>query len=233
MYVQCIYLDLLWAILIIKSVFAELIISGVLNPKYNALPYGVVIELFAVGNITDMSRYGIGVAHYLNFNSLGVKYTFDTFPLEDGSYVYFVNTREKNIKTKLETFLGKGIARIYESTRLCFELFGYEAIELYKDGQVIDTVGEMGVDGTRKWWHYKHGWLYRLSSASSPAVTWKQADWSKSGSRSLTIWTNNLANTLPFPAMTFSVQTGEYYATFFKTMVSIRLPPPPPLPKDR
>ena len=117
---------------------SDLVISGVIDgPLSGGVPKAV--ELFVVNDIADLSVYGIGSAN----NGDGTDGEEFTFPAgasaSAGSYIY--------IASEVEGFTAFfGSAPDYDSSSMAIN--GDDAVELFKDGSVIDTFGDINTDGS-------------------------------------------------------------------------------------
>jgi len=58
---------------------------------------------------------------------------------------------------------------------------GDDAIELYENGNVIDTFRDINLDGSGEPWDYLDGWAKRASSTGPDGVVFDIAAWSFSG----------------------------------------------------
>ncbi len=65
---------------------------------------------------------------------------------------------------------------------------GDDALELFKEGVVVDVFGDINVDGTGQAWDYKDGWAYRMSG-TVPSSIFDVADWTFSGTDALDLGT--------------------------------------------
>ncbi len=124
---------------------------------------GKAIHLFAAASINDLSQYGIGVANNGNGGD-GQEYTFPSIPVDDGDHILLARD-----SSALSFYLG-----------VCYQMFdviiiasnaidqnGNDAIELYKDSVVVQTFGDINVDGAGTPWEYLDSWAYQTGSFSS------------------------------------------------------------------
>ena len=129
-----------------------LVISAVYDgPLPGGIPKGV--ELYVYNNIADLSVYGIGSANN-GEGSDGEEFTFPEISVDAGTYIYIAS--EETAFT--EWF---GFAPDYTSGSMSIN--GDDAIELFKDGAVIDIFGLIDVDGSGEPWEYMDGWAHRVS----------------------------------------------------------------------
>ena len=121
---------------------------------------GKAIHLIANSDIPDISVYGIGIAN----NGGGSDGQEDDFPVMSvaaGDHILFARS-----PLAMENYFG-----------LCFSDFdhvleagsnisqnGNDAVELYEHNQVIETFGDINVDGTGELWEYTDSWAYKLGN---------------------------------------------------------------------
>jgi hypothetical protein len=165
-------------------------ISGVLD---GPLPggYPKMIELYALGEVTDLSAYGIGIAN----NGGGTD--GEEFELSGtaaaGSFVTVAYE-----SAKFAEYFGE--APVLVSRKASFN--GDDAIELFFDGAVVDVFGDSGVDGTNQAWEYMDGWAYRRAG-SVPSSSFQIGEWTFSEPNALDGCTSNIACGSSFPLMSF------------------------------
>ena len=166
-----------------------LVISGVIDgPLSGGLPKA--IELTAVEDIADLSIYGLGSANN-GGDSDGQEFDFPTGTLAAGESVY-VTTDEQGFTDWF------GFAPTHAGVAAA-SINGDDAIELYRDGAVIDLFGQPDTDGTGTAWEYQDGWAYR-KAGTGPSVTFDPVDWSFSGPDALDGAASNADSATPFPA---------------------------------
>ena len=132
----------------------DLVISGVIDgPLSGGVPKAV--ELFVVNDIADLSAYGVGSANN-GGGTDGEEFTFPTgVSASAGTYIY--------VASEIDGFTAFfGSAPDYDSSSMGIN--GDDAIELFKDGSVIDTFGDINTDGNGTAWEYLDGWAYRTES---------------------------------------------------------------------
>ena len=137
---------------------------------------GKAIHVRAVQNISDLSIFGIGVANN-GGGSDGQEYTFPSISVTAGD----------------EILLARDTAEMAMYFDSCFSNFhhvlqatnsisqnGDDAIELFKNGNVIETFGDINVDGTGEPWEYMDSWAYKLGpTVGAPGLTsFSGFDWS-------------------------------------------------------
>ena len=87
---------------------------------------------------------------------------------------------------------------------------GDDAIELFSGGTVIDTFGDINVDGNGELWEYLDGWAYRTSGtvAGSFVVT----DWTYSGANAWDGASTNDSSGAVMPLGVYAVPEPNSYA---------------------
>lgn len=138
----------------------KLIISGVYDAtRGNNTPSG--IELYAIGNVIDLSQYSIEVS-----NGVGALIGTFNFPISSvgqGDYIYISNSN-------VEFFEFFGFSPNYVSSVI--NLNGAYRITLVHNGTPVDKYGE-GAVGT---WNYADGWAYR-EDQHMPSATFDPSEW--------------------------------------------------------
>ncbi|MDY6884555.1 MAG: nuclease, partial [Pseudomonadota bacterium] len=177
----------------------DLVISGVIDgPLSGGVPKAV--ELFVVNDIADLSAYGVGSANN-GGGTDGEEFTFPTgVSASAGTYIY--------VASEIDGFTAFfGSAPDYDSSSMGIN--GDDAIELFKDGSVIDTFGDINTDGNGTAWEYLDGWAYRTSGQSANGGNFDSANWTFSGVDALDGATTNTDATTPFPTGTFTTEGGD------------------------
>ena len=172
----------------------DLIITGVVDGSLsNGLPKA--IEFYVVNDICDLSAYGFGSANN-GGGSDGQEYTFSG-SARAGDYLYVSSE-----SAGFTSFFGFAPT----DTASAANINGDDAIELFKNGEVIDVFGDVNVDGQGEPWDYGDGWAYRVSQTAADGA-FELNSWRFSGPDALDDALSNAAAPVPFPTMTFS--TGE------------------------
>ncbi|MEC9170226.1 MAG: ExeM/NucH family extracellular endonuclease, partial [Pseudomonadota bacterium] len=176
----------------------DLVISGVIDgPLSGGVPKAV--ELFVVNDIADLSTYALGTAN----NGGGTHGEEFTFPAgasaSAGTYIY--------VASEIDGFTAFfGSAPDYDTSSMGIN--GDDAIELFKDGSVIDTFGDINTDGSGTAWEYLDGWAYRTSGQTANGGSFEASNWTYSGVDALDGSTTNTDAATPFPAGTFTTEGG-------------------------
>ena len=137
---------------------AQLSLRGVIDFDLpTAGSTGKALHLRADSAIQDLSRFAIGVANN-GGGTDGIEYVFPSLSLSLGD----------------DIILYRDSAAITNYFQSCFSNFeiklqasnsisqnGDDAIELFKDSVVIETFGDINIDGTGTSWEYTDSWAYK------------------------------------------------------------------------
>lgn len=172
----------------------SLVIIGVYDgPNTGGTPKGV--ELYALADIADLSLFGISsVTNGAGTNGSTIEFTFPADALTAGQSI-FVATEA----TEFTNFFG--FAPDY--TTGVVGINGDDAIELYENGVIIDTFGDVNMDGSGTPWDYLDGWAYRVSNTGPDGTSFIIANWTFSGINQLEGATTNAACAVPYPLGTY------------------------------
>ena len=161
---------------------------------------GKAIHVKAVHNISDLSIFGIGVANN-GGGTDGQEYTFPSISVNAGENILLARDTAE-------------MALYFDS---CFSNFhhvllatnsisqnGDDAIELFKNGNVIETFGDINVDGTGEPWEYSDSWAFKLGptvGVPSP-ISFSGFDWSFGVVNCSDGSTTTLSSSCPYPLCT-------------------------------
>jgi hypothetical protein len=118
-------------------------------------------HLFALQDIADLSIFGAGIASNGQATSDGVEIPFPSIAVSAGDHILVI--RDLDVANAQAYFEG------------CYSKFdhiipdggvtsnGDDTIELFKNNTLIETYGELGVDGTGVFWEYDNSWAYKVS----------------------------------------------------------------------
>lgn len=185
------------AILVTSLSFGQdMIITGLFD---GPLPGGVpkVAEIYVINNIADLSIYGLGSAN----NGGGSDGEEFTFPADTASAGEFIYVAKEDAGGEFNAYFGFQPNYI-ESSAVNFN--GDDAVELFMGGNVIDTFGDINVDGTGEPWEYLDGWAYRNDNTGPDGTTFLISNWYFSGVDANDGQTTNATAPTPFPLGTFS-----------------------------
>ena len=73
---------------------------------------------------------------------------------------------------------------------------GDDAIELYKNGIVIETFGDVNIDGTGELWEYKDSWAYKMDTGS---IVFSGFNWITGGVDCTDFSVTSLSSNCPYP----------------------------------
>ena len=172
---------------------------------------GKAIHVRANQNISDLSIYGIGIANN-GGGTDGQEYTFPSISLNTGEEVivcrdtaainsYFVGCTPFNL--------------VILDNQAVITQNGDDAIELFENGVVIETFGDINVDGTGEPWEYKDSWAYKDTSGS---VTFNGINWTMGGVDCTDGSTTSISSNCPYPICL--TQTGNVSDVTFKVDMS-------------
>lgn len=182
-----------------RAIATDLLITGAIDgPLTGGLPKAV--ELYVVNDIPDLSIYGIGSAN----NGGGTDGEEFTFPADAASAGQFIYIATESVE--FANFFG--FAPHY-TDGTAVSINGDDAIELFQNGAVIDTFGDINVDGTGQPWEYMDGWAYRVSGTEADGTIFNIANWTFSGPNALDGETSNATAAVPFPIGTFVPLAGD------------------------
>ncbi|MGB1268115.1 MAG: T9SS type A sorting domain-containing protein [Flavobacteriaceae bacterium] len=170
----------------------SLVLTGVFDgPLTGGTPKGV--EIFVLQDIADLSKYGVGSANN-GGGTDGQEFTFPAVAATAGTYIYITDNT-----TDFTSFFG--FAPDY--TDGFASINGDDAVELFENGQVIDTFGDISTDGTGEAWDFLDGWAYRVAD-TGPDGGFIIGNWTFSGTNQLEGGTTNSTTSTPFPIGTYA-----------------------------
>ena len=176
---------------------SDLVITGVVDgPLTGGIPKA--IEFYVINSIPDLSIYGVGSENAAAGGGV-VEFTFPADPATAGDYIYVASE-----STEFTNFFG--IAPDY--TNGVAGINGDDSIELFQNGSVVDTFGDVNTDGTGEPWEYLDGWAYRNDGTGPDGSTFVLGNWMFSGINALDGETLNSSAATPFPIGTYSVSGG-------------------------
>ena len=119
---------------------------------------GKAIHLVATSDITDLSVFGIGVANN-GGGSDGMEYGLDAVSASSGDDILVVRSVEAMSAYFADCYSAFDIIMIANGK---IDQNGDDAIELYEGESVIETFGDVNVDGTDQVWEYLDSWAYKV-----------------------------------------------------------------------
>ncbi|MDC3104804.1 T9SS type A sorting domain-containing protein [bacterium] len=131
---------------------------------------GKALHLKANSNISDLSNYGIGVANNGNGGD-GQEYSFPSISVQAGDHILLARDT-----ISMATYFNSCFSQfdhVLAATNAISQN-GNDAIELFKDSIVIETFGDINVDGTGLAWEYLDSWAFKDPSGG---VTFSGGNW--------------------------------------------------------
>jgi hypothetical protein len=172
----------------------DLVITGVIDgPLTGGLPKA--IEFYAQVAIPDLSIYGFGSANN-GGGTDGQEYTFPSAAVAAGTYIWVATEA-----TAFTNFFGFPPTYVNSNAP---NINGDDAVELFKNGVVIDVFGDINQSGSGQPWDYLDGWAYRVNNTGPDGSTFVLSNWFFSGINALDGVLTNASANLPFPIGTYS-----------------------------
>ena len=122
---------------------------------------GKAIYMVANGNIKNLSSYGIGIANNGN-GSNGQEYRFPNLSVSAGSQIVVVRD-----STALATYMAScwsNFTHVFVDSNGVINQNGNDAVELFRVGDVIETFGDINLNGTGQPWEYTGSWAFKNGS---------------------------------------------------------------------
>ncbi len=121
-------------------------------------PDGKAIHLFAKENIEDLSTYAIGVANN-GGGSDSIEYRFPMMPVSAGEDILLVRS-----DSAMGAYFGDCFMDFEHviTSNDAISQNGDDAIELFGDTTVIETFGDINIDGTGEAWEYTDSWAFKM-----------------------------------------------------------------------
>jgi hypothetical protein len=188
---------LAFSILLRAQPNTALMLTGVFDgPLLNGQPKGV--ELFALDTIPDLSIYGIGSANN-GGGTDSVEFTFPPRRVSKGTFLFLTGD-----SLEFQKFFGFAADFVHAGNNSSVNINGDDALEIFKNGVVVDIFGDINVDGTGQPWEYLDGWAYRLSGTGPDGSVFQVGNWKYSGIDVFDNQTTNATAPKPFPLRTYS-----------------------------
>lgn len=182
----------------------SLVLTAVYDgPLGGGTPKGV--EIYVLQDVADLSLYGIGSANN-GGGTDGQEFTFPAVSATAGTFIYVSQEA-----TEFTNFFG--FAPDYTDGSMGIN--GDDAVELFENGVVIDTFGDIAFDGTGEAWEYTNGWAYRVAD-TGPDGGFVIANWTIN-INVLDGETTNASAVTPVPVGTYSntLSTDSFKPTTF------------------
>ena len=141
-----------------SNLTTNLILQGIIDFNVQeGAANGRALHFLATGEIADLSIYGFGIANGGD-GSDGQEYTFEAIQVAAGDDILVLRNT-----TAMSNYLGDCYAafeHIYTNTGVNGS--GDDAIELFMNGSVVETFGDIQNDGTGEVWEYTDSWAYKV-----------------------------------------------------------------------
>lgn len=124
-------------------------------------------HLRALKNIPNLSIYGAGIASNGQATSDGVEIKFPAIAIKEGESVLII--RDLDVSNAANYFGNcyNGFDHVVTDGGVTSN--GDDTIELFKNNTLIETYGQLGVDGTGMFWDYTDSWAYKVNGKWSYA----------------------------------------------------------------
>ena len=117
---------------------------------------GKAIHLVANLDITDLSVFGIGIA-YNGGGSNGQDFSIAEMSVSSGDQILLANSPDV-----IGLYFGDCVGSFDHIVDVSVNFNGDDAIELFEQGVVVQTFGDVNVDGTGEAWEYTDSWVYMV-----------------------------------------------------------------------
>lgn len=196
----------------------DLLLTGVYDgPLTGGTPKG--IELYVLNDISDLSEYGVGSANN-GGGTDGVEYTFPAVSATAGSYLYLTNAG-----VEFGAFFGFDADFVDDASNSSVSVNGNDAIELFRNGAVVDVFGEIEFSSPDIPWDYLDGWAYRVDGTGPDGSTFVPANWIYGGVNALEGGMTNSTVATPFPTGTYDpMGTGSLTANDDVATTEVNMP---------
>ncbi|AEE52990.1 T9SS type A sorting domain-containing protein [Haliscomenobacter hydrossis] len=180
-----------------NGTIGDLVITGVIDgPLTGGIPKA--IELYVINDIPNLGIYSVKSA-FNGSASFTATYTLSGSATA-GQYLYLATE-----SAMFNTFFGFNPTFVNGSVP---NINGDDVIGLFRNADLIDQFGELGVDGSGQPWDYLDGWAYRSSNGYGPDGRFLLDNWSFSGINALDGEATNATADNPFPIATYKGGLG-------------------------
>ncbi|MBK85638.1 MAG: hypothetical protein CMC86_00350 [Flavobacteriaceae bacterium] len=135
----------------------DLELQGILDLSLSG-SNGKAIHVVANSDIPDLSVYGIGVANN-GGGTDGQEYTFDPISVSSGDHILVARSLT-DMESYFEDCYNDFTYTLVASSSISQN--GDDAIELFKNGSVVETFGDINTDGSGEVWDYMDSWAYKV-----------------------------------------------------------------------
>ena len=164
---------------------------------------GKALHLKANSNISDLSNYGIGVANNGNGGD-GQEYSFPSISVQAGDHILLARDT-----IAMATYFNSCFSQfdhVLAATNAISQN-GNDAIELFKDSIVIETFGDINIDGTGLAWEYLDSWAFKDPSGG---VTFSGGNWIFGGVECTIGSLTTQSSSCPYPSCSSSSSTEDF-----------------------
>ena len=153
---------------------------------------GKAIHVKANQAIADLSNYGIGVANN-GGGTDGQEYAFPALSVSAGDHIIVC----RDTSAIVTYFSGcSSFEHVIEDDSSTITQNGDDAIELFENGSVIETFGDVNVDGTGELWEYKDSWAFKDPNGS---ISFSGFNWTMGGVDCTDGSVTSLTSNCPYP----------------------------------
>ena len=195
---------LLFCSLFTFSQLNSLQLQGIIDFDLVSAGYtGKALHLKANSNISDLSNYGIGVANNGNGGD-GQEYSFPSISVQAGDHILLARDT-----IAMATYFNSCFSQfdhVLAATNAISQN-GNDAIELFKDSIVIETFGDINVDGTGLAWEYLDSWAFKDPSGG---VTFSGGNWIFGGVECTIGSLTTQSSSCPYPSCSSSSSTEDF-----------------------
>ena len=153
---------------------------------------GKAIHLKANQYITNLSDYGIGIANN-GGGTDGQEYDFPNIVLNSGDHIIVCRD---TLAIKYYFSGCNSFNFMIQDDSSVITQNGDDAVELYENGIVIETFGDVNIDGTGELWEYKDSWAYKIDTGS---IIFSGFSWITGGVDCTDFSVTSLSSNCPYP----------------------------------
>jgi hypothetical protein len=117
---------------------------------------GKALHLVALSDVADLSQFGYGVASN-GGGSDGQDFTLPQISVSAGDQILLASSPDA-----ISAYFSDCSSNFDHVLEATLYINGDDAIELYEQGIVIETFGDVNVDGTGEAWEYTDSWAYMV-----------------------------------------------------------------------
>ncbi|MDG1238046.1 MAG: T9SS type A sorting domain-containing protein [Flavobacteriales bacterium] len=153
---------------------------------------GKAIHLKANQYITNLSDYGIGIANN-GGGTDGQEYDFPNIVLNSGDHIIVCRD---TLAIKYYFSGCNSFNFMIQDDSSVITQNGDDAVELYENGIIIETFGDVNIDGTGELWEYKDSWAYKIDTGS---IIFSGFSWITGGVDCTDFSVTSLSSNCPYP----------------------------------